>query len=197
MQYKPLLAALVASFAFFLYQQPVQAVSTPDFPSCTAIQGTVIAYHPTGTHGVPGDQTTYTGSDTVYRYSETQVLQCLCPENASGIQTVWWQYGELTEAELANLQSQGWIWIPSGAAWGLNDTPYLAKNSRFSCMSSGVGGTSGESNSGTGVGGYTLATSGQVLGTQLAQTGTTRWGLLIVAMGISSIVFGKRIKRSR
>ncbi len=179
---------------FSLAAQPIQAVTVPTFPSCTATQGSIIAYYPSGTHGVPGDSTTYTGSDTVYEISGTQVLQCLCPDNGEGVQTLWWEYNDLTEDDLAILQNQGWVWIPNGSVWGLHDAPYLTKNSSFSCVARGgqVAGSSASTSSSSGVGGASSPqTYGQVLGAQLAATGTAKWGTAAVLAGILFWILGK------
>ncbi len=180
--------------AFALMAQPAQAVTVPTFPSCTATQGSIIAYYPSGTHGVPGDSTTYTGIDTVYEVDGVRVLQCLCPDNGEGVQTLWWQYDGLSENDLSVLQNQGWIWIANGTAWGLNDAPYLAKNSNFSCVGRGgeVAGSSASTNSSSGVGGASSPQSyGQVLGAQLAATGTAKWGTAAVLGGALLWMLGK------
>ncbi len=194
---KIITAFLVALFA--ATAQPAQAVTVPTFPSCTATQGTIIAYYPNGTHGVPGDPTTYTGSDTVYEVDGVRVLQCLCPDNGEGVQTLWWQYGQLSDEDLSILQNQGWIWIPNGSAWGLNDAPYLTKNSSFSCVGRGgqVAGSSASTSSGVG-GSSSAQTYGQVLGAQLAATGTLKWGVAALLGGVVLWRLGKNtaIKRA-
>lgn len=186
--------ALATAVMLFGYAaQIAQAVTIPTFPSCTATQGSIIAYYAHGTHGVPGDTTTYTGSDTVYKVDDVRVLQCLCPENGEGVQTLWWQYGALSEDDLATLLMKGWVWIPNGTAWGLNDAPYLAKNSSFSCVGRGgaVAGASAESADGRGGTGAGVRNVGQVLGAQLAATGTMKWGVTALATGLFLWILGK------
>lgn len=127
---KALLLALVL-FAFFATS--VQAVSIPDFPSCTSPSGAIKVSYATGIHGIPGDSGQYQGSDTVYTVSDTQLLQCFCAASGSGIQTTWWKVNSLDQTQINQLTNAGWIFIPDGSAWGLEATPYYAKNSSYSC----------------------------------------------------------------
>ncbi|HEX8965691.1 MAG TPA: hypothetical protein VF820_04645 [Patescibacteria group bacterium] len=60
--------------ALFAAVTPAFASTTPDFPACSSPQGSTIASYDSGTHGIPGDSSTYTGSDTVYQVNESQVL---------------------------------------------------------------------------------------------------------------------------
>ncbi len=110
------------------------AQSNPSFPSCNAPQGSVIASYSEGTHGVPGDSTTYTGADNVYQVSGNQVLQCFCG-GSNGIQSNWWKVGNLSSGDISYWQSQGWTYIPDGSAWGLESTGYLAYNAHYTCSS--------------------------------------------------------------
>ena len=114
---------------------PVVASTTPSYPSCIAPTGTVKASYPGGNHGIVGDTSLHTGSDTVYTLSGESLMQCFCGEDGKGIQTNWYRIPETSEQEISVLESQGWIYIPSGAAWGLDDVPYMAKNSDYSCKS--------------------------------------------------------------
>lgn len=50
---------------------------------------------------------------------------------------------DLTSDQVKVYQSQGWIYVPSGAAWGLSDVPYLAQNVDFSCSGSSSSSSSG------------------------------------------------------
>jgi len=108
----------------------------PVFPSCLNPQGKLIAQYSSGTHGVPGMNQTFTGSDSVYTLSSSSVIQCLCPENGQGIQTNWMKASDLSQAEISILEKQGWVYITNGLVWGLDDGPYMAQNTNFSCPSS-------------------------------------------------------------
>ena len=111
------------------------AVSPPDFPSCLAPTGSLKVSYTSGTHGIPGDLGTYTGSDSVYQVvGSDRLIQCFCPASGtSGIQTNWWKVGDLSGGEIDDFVKLGWIYVPSGALWGLDDVAYLAKNVSFSC----------------------------------------------------------------
>ena len=111
-------------------------VTIPSFPSCTKPQGSVVVTYKNGIHGIPGDTATYTGSDTVYNLSEDTLTQCFCSENSDGVQTNWWRISSLNEDEIAYLKALGWIYIPNGAKWGLEEAPYMAQNTQFGCSSS-------------------------------------------------------------
>lgn len=118
------------------------ATTTPTFPLCANPQGQVKSNYDSGTHGVAGDSSTYSGKDTVYTLSGNTLTQCLCTNSGSGIQTNWWKASSLSQEEIDVLISQGWVLIPNGSSWGLDSAPYLAKNSNYSCSSSGSGGAS-------------------------------------------------------
>lgn len=109
------------------------SITKPNFPSCEDPEGQLKASYPNGTHGVPGDTTTYTGRDTVYTLSDNTLIQCLCTDQGKGIQTNWWKVSSLTENEINQLKAEGWIFVPNGSAWGLEETTYMAKNESFSC----------------------------------------------------------------
>lgn len=125
--------ALLFLFLILSVVSPVLAVDTPNFPACVSAQGTVIANYPSGTHGIVGDSRTYTGSDKVFSISETTLVQCFCSQDGAGIQTNWWKISSLDEEQLSELKAQGWIYVPTGAVWGLDDTAYMAKNANYSC----------------------------------------------------------------
>lgn len=180
-----------------LTSTPVSALEVPPFTACPAPGGTIIASYSDGTHGVPGDPTTYTGSDIVYQLNQSQVVQCLCPPNSAGVQTWWWKAGELSPDDEATLLNQGWIYIPTGATWGLEDEPYYAKNIAYSCTGTGgTGGTGGGSGSGgssgtsdssaSGTGGSITSgvSVGQVLGA-FAATGNIEHIALYAAASLS------------
>jgi hypothetical protein len=123
----------------FLGVPKALAVTTPTFPICANPQGTVVVSYTSGTHGIPGSPTSYSGSDAVYRLSDTALSQCFCSTNGEGIQTNWWKVSSLTDSEIAILKSEGWISIPDGSVWGLDSGPYMALNSNYLC--GGVGGS--------------------------------------------------------
>lgn len=154
------------------------ALTTQSFPSCVNPQGSIKARYTAGTHGIVGDSRTFNGSDTVYTLTDSTLLQCFCPDNGQGIQTNWWKVAGITESEKNYYVNQGWIYIPSGAAWGLEDTPYLAKNNSFIC--------------GGGIGG------GDVLGTStlgLAATGNSTYILQIALVGFIALALAYILKK--
>lgn len=169
---------------------PVFATDTPSFPLCTNPQGSVKVSYSTGTHGIPGRFETFTGSDTVYQVSPDTLVQCFCPESGSeGFQTDWWKVSHLSEDEIQNLINDGWIYIPNGALWGLDEDPYLAQNLNYDCkLSTGTGG------GGQGGGAVAAVSSaGQVLG--LAATGNITAILTLVFAGLFSITVGFILKK--
>lgn len=116
----------------------VQAFDLPSFSSCPTPGGDPQAQYSSGTHGIPGDVTTYTGSDSVFKLNSSQLVQCFCPEPStgnSGIQTNWWKISDLTQNEINSLKNLGWVFIPDGTVWGLDPGAFLAANSSFSCGS--------------------------------------------------------------
>ena len=80
-----------------------------------------------------GDGTQYTGSDIVYQLDSGNLAQCFCSTNGEGIQTNWWKDSSLTAEEHQILINSGWIYVPNGALWGLEETQYMTFNSNFSC----------------------------------------------------------------
>ncbi len=93
------------------------------------------AHYDFGVHGIPGVGN-LEGSDDVYSQTLGNFLQCFCPvDNSYGTQTNWWnvQRAGLTQEQISQFQSQGWILIDTGAGWNLFDEKYLVRNSSFSC----------------------------------------------------------------
>lgn len=181
-----------------------QAAIAPTFPSCLNPQGDVKVEHKNGIHGVPGDTNTYTGIDTVYYLTEDTLTQCLCPTNGNAIQTNWWNVKSLEQDEIDSLVNQGWIFVPSGSAWGLQEDPYLAQNIKYSCVggaggggnnnsSNSSGGSSNSSSGGQGGGGEVSSTYTQVL--SLASTGNIVTIYLLFVIGISLLISGMYIQR--
>ena len=189
---------------FFTLVNNVYAIIVPTFPSCINPQGEKIVYYSNGVHGVPGDMTTYTGSDAVYRLSETTLMQCLCPADGRGIQTNWWKVTFLTHDEIDSLISKGSKYVPNGLAWGLTDDPYLVKNLTYSCLTTtsnggtgggGGAGSSSSSSSGAQSGSVSgLSTYGSILG--LASTGNIKTIIFFNISGITLILFGLYLKRN-
>lgn len=173
-----------------------QSATPPSFPSCTNPTGTVKVSYPSGTHGIPGNSGTFSGSDTVYDLGSGNHIQCFCAEDGNGIQTNWWNVNSLTEEEINILLSQGWTYIPTGSVWGLEDDPYLVQNANYSCR----GGTNGSSsdNGGGGGGGGVAGTStsiGSVLG--LAATGVILPLYLFGSLGFISLSLGLYLLKRR
>jgi hypothetical protein len=167
---------------------PVAASSVPSFPACPNPGGELIASYDSGKHGVPGDTSEYDGSDKVFKLNDAQVVQCLCPTSGSGVQTLWWKNPGISADEQSILLKDGWIRIPKGSLWGLDDSEYFAKNSTFNCRGGDNGGTGGggsvngaSTSSDNGVGGA----AGAILGSStLAATGN--WMNVFLAFGIAS-----------
>jgi len=157
-------------FLIFLVPFSFAAVTPPEFPSCVNPQGTVRVSYSSGTHGVPGVTTSYQGSDTVYNISDNALSQCLCTDDGEGIQTNWWKVSSLTANEIESFKSQGWILVPDGSVWGLENVAYLTKNANYSCR--GIGGVGG----------------GDVLG--LAATGNIKVIYVLLLIGASSLFAG-------
>jgi|SRR3989338_2767709 len=157
--------------------QSAYAVTVPQYPSCVAPSGLVKVSYPNGTHGIVGSSLDYTGSDTVYQINSDQVTQCFCPNDGNGgIQTNWLNTTGLSQEDIDVLKHDGWILIPNGTLWGLDEGSYLAKNIDFTCK----GGT-GSSN------GQTQSASGSVLAgaiQALAGTGNTVIMITIFLIGL-------------
>jgi hypothetical protein len=114
-------------------QENGNIIPKPTFPKCSTPQGQTVVYHITGVHGIPGDSGTYTGSDEVFRLTEDTLTQCFCSINDDGIQSNWWKVSSLTIDEVEELVALGWVYIPNGALWGLDEAPYMVQNTRYDC----------------------------------------------------------------
>jgi uncharacterized membrane protein YgcG len=200
---KRLVIICLLAVLFPLNTTVVRAVSDPPLFSCSAPVGSSIASYSSGTHGIPGDTGTYTGSDAVYRVDSDHLLQCFCPDNnTSGIQSNWWKVTGLDQEEISYFQKRGWIYIPNGSQWGLEEAPYLVKNDFYACHSngggnggSGGGSSSSSSTSGSsesGVGGV----AGSILGVStLAATGSARTILLFALVSLVFAYAAYRLRR--
>lgn len=118
-----------------------QTVSPPSFPACPdkifTERGDRASYD-FGIHGIPGVGN-LVGRDDVYTLSDGNFLQCFCPPEGSGDtgwQTNWWDIdiANLTEEQINQFISEGWLLEVNGLDWNLLDDRYLAKNSNFSCL---------------------------------------------------------------
>lgn len=177
------------------------AYQVPQFTSCLNPSGTVRANYETGTHGIPGKTASYQGKDTVYNLSGNELTQCFCASNGSGIQTNWWKVSLLTESEVNGLKSQGWVYVPNGALWGLENVPYLAFNSDYSCKGSqGSCCSSTTDIPGPGGGGGGQGGSGNVLGIStgsvlgLASTGNIKFLLTVLFGSVGALILGILLK---
>lgn len=182
------------------------ATSIPTFPSCLNPQGTIKVNYNNGNHGVPGDTSSYSGIDTVYYLTEDTLTQCLCPENGNAIQTNWWKIDQLSEKEIKEFTGQGWIYVPDGSAWGLDESTYLAQNIKYSCVggkggsSNGNSSTHNSSSSNTSSGSQSsgqangASTGGNILG--LASTGNIMSIYIFIIFGISLLLSGIYIQRA-
>lgn len=181
------LNVLIVFLAILLFStNSVFAVNIPNFPACSNPQGTLVVSYNSGVHGVVGGQS-YTGSDRVYQIGDGNLIQCLCTTDGQGIQTNWWKISSLDEFQINTLKKDGWIYIPNGSVWGLENSEYLAKNTSYSCTSGGGGGSSSSTSVNTSV--------GQVLG--LAFTGNIRMIYLVFSLGILSLIYGQILHRAR
>lgn len=180
----------------------VRAIDLPTFPSCVSPSGTLRVEYSDGVHGIVGSSSTYTGSDKVYQQSDTTLTQCFCSSDGVGIQTNWWNASSLSDNQIEILKAEGWYFIPAGNLWGLDDSPYVAKNLSYSCLpsssstptpsSSSSTSNSSSSDSGDGLGGGS-EDAGSVLG--LAATGDSLLLYSLAALALSLIFVG--LKRTR
>ncbi len=181
-------------------------ISEPTFADCENPQGQLKVSYASGIHGIVGVYSEQTGSDAVYTLTQDTLVQCFCPNEGNGTQTNWWKVSEMSLEEVAELQKQGWTYIPNGALWGLEEEPYLAKNLSYDCHDNNNDDDEDEDDDNDGgrggLGGDILATGysttrlgigGQVLG--LANTGDTP---AIIGFGITAATtFGTSVYINR
>lgn len=196
--FKKIIYSLTIAVAF-LFSAPsfVLAQTTPpSFPSCTNPSGTVKVSYPSGTHGIPGVSSSFSGSDTVYDLGSGNHIQCFCADNGQGIQTNWWNVNSLTKEEIDILTAQGWTFIPTGSVWGLEDDPYLVQNTNYSCRGK-TNGTSDNGNGGGGTGSVAQASEsvGSVLG--LAATGDALPMYIFATLGFISLSLGLYFRKEK
>lgn len=179
---------VIIFLALFLIVSPVSAQSIPTFPACPNPGGEIIAKYDSGKHGIPGDAKEYDGADTVFKLNDAMIVQCLCPTSGSGVQTLWWKNPGLSADEESVVLKQGWIRIPNGALWGLDNSVYFAKNSNFNCGGSvnGVGGVSNIS-----------ASTGVILGAStLAKTGNWMTIIAVFALAIAATITARKLRQT-
>ncbi len=93
------------------------------------------AHYDSGVHGIIGVGN-LEGKDDVYSLPNGNFLQCFCPNNSlTGTQTNWWdtKTAGLSQDQINQYKSTGWMFEQSGNGWNLLDDPYLAQNRNFSC----------------------------------------------------------------
>lgn len=141
---KILISFTILAISLLIGASPAYGVNVPTFPSCSNPSGTLQVNYAGGTHGIVGSGATYTGSDAVYSTGNDTLIQCFCPDSpGNGIQTNWWKAASLSQEDIDVLKNQGWNYVPNGSLWGLENVPYVAKNSDYSCKG-GVGGVAVE-----------------------------------------------------
>lgn len=199
---KQFFALAILSLITLFTASTARAVSDPPLFSCLQPIGTLTTSYSSGTHGIPGDPRTYTGSDRVYSIDQIHVLQCFCPSDSdNGIQSNWWRVDDLTQDEIDFFVRRGWVYIPNGQPWGLASAPYLVKNDSFSCDEPGRGGNGGQSNgssssSNPGSSSDSVGRGGAVLGADsLASTGNSQKIALLYVVGTLSALLAYRLGR--
>jgi hypothetical protein len=140
---KTLIRASIFSLILFkVFTKDAFAVNAPNFPSCNNPHEYISAHYDTGTHGIVGSNSTYTGSDTVYDTGNDNHYQCFCSDSGQGIQTNWWKVSSLSDSQIQQLKNLGWYHVADGSAWGLASGDYMAINNNYSCRGGEVAGTS-------------------------------------------------------
>lgn len=201
--FRTIVALFIVLLSFSRATFAIEQVVTPTFPSCLNPQGTIQSYYSTGTHGIVGDTKTYEGSDIVYQVSPNTLAQCFCPANGQGIQTNWVKTSSLTQSQIDAMKKDGWIEVPNGEAWGLDQTSYLAKNLSYVCFGGngggGNGGGDGRSDGRSSCPECTMPpgvrSSGDVLG--LAFTGNMQKIVLSGFLGGLFVVTGLALRKKR
>jgi LPXTG-motif cell wall-anchored protein len=125
-------------------------------------------------------------------------MQCFCSKNGDGIQTNWWKVSSLSFEEVEYLKALGWVYIPNGSVWGLQEAPYMAYNTEYDCGEDDDDDDDDNDNDDDddedddnegGIGGVLGAsTVGEVLG--LASTGDAQAIALLVGTGSLSAAAG-------
>lgn len=206
---------LLTIFGLSFGSNQALAVDIPNFPTCSNPQGTIKVQYSDGTHGIAGDSAQRTGSDIVYQLDNGNLTQCFCSVDGQGIQTNWWKDSSLSAEQHQTLLNSGWVLIPNGALWGLEERAYFAKNSNFSCGGgNGGGGSSGGSggpgdgrSDGLGCASHDCSNQGQVQGEilgistsigevlGLASTGGNYLPFVLAIIGVLSLISGLILNR--
>lgn len=188
----------------FLASAPSVFAQEASFTSCLTPTGSVMANYTDGDHGIVGIGSK-TGHDTVYS-SPLGAMQCFCGLDGGGIQTNWMKASNLSEDQIKIYQNQGWMYVPSGASWGLSYDPYLAQNINYSCNSTvnnGGGSTHGDGLTDGRTDGRTDGKSDghtsivqAATGTSLASTGNILFILEIFGVGVFMMILGLIMRNS-
>ncbi len=193
---------LITSLLFALSPKPLFAAPNTDFSACINPQGTLIASYDNGTHGIVNNTGSYAGSDKVYVLGNGNAMQCFCGTNNEGIQTNWLKNTGFSDAEISILKNQGWTSIPDGSVWGLDPVQYFAMNNAYSCAGSSNGssgssnGTSNSSSASDPAKSSVLGASTNIL-TGLASTGNSALFYITLVLGISLIIAGIFLPKSK
>lgn len=164
--------------------------------SCVNPQGEIIADYATGIHGIVGNPNTFTGSDKVYKNKETgDVTQCFCPTNGQGIQTNWIKTNQLSQDEIKQYEAQGWIYIPVGSDWGLDNVPYLAKNSNYTCLATAIVQSTSVTNNNSTTTNTTNNNTTNII-TALANTGNIVFIYAVLGIGLTSLLIGLYLRNA-
>jgi len=192
-----ILGAILGIVLFLMAPALADAKTPPDFPACSNPQGTLKVEYNEGIHGIAGETNSYSGSDAVYYIDDENLTQCFCADNGDGIQSNWWKVNSLDEEEIEILKSQGWIYVPSGANWGLDSSAYFVKNSKYECKSDNSndngGNTNSSSSSSSGSSSSDSGVGGAVLG--LATTGENVVVYTLIGLGFSLLSIGLLLRK--
>lgn len=121
---KKLIVLVIGLLVYFPAQAQEVEVTIPDFPNCVEMtEDGDKAHYETGLHEIAGEGL-FEGADDVYSLSDGNALQCFCPTDGKGIQTLWFK---------TNAKIDGWFPIENGVHWNLEDHAYLALNSEYDC----------------------------------------------------------------
>lgn len=188
---------LLVIFSLSLFVSGVSAVETPSFPVCANPTGTIKANYQSGEHGIAGRTQNYSGSDTVYQVTDNTLLQCFCPESKNGIQTNWLKASGYTEDDIQVLKNQGWVYIPNGSLWGLDESAYLAKNIDYDCSTSttSVAGSSSSNNPGNTSTSNVPAILGSTIPSGFAPTGSFKSIFITASLTVISLFLGLYLKK--
>lgn len=197
---KNLLIAIIFSFIVFAILG-ANSASAESVTSCLNPTGTTKVSYPGGEHTIAGETTPRTGSDTVYTLDADNLMQCFCAENGDGVQTDWIRISGMSDEDIKVKKSQGYIYVPNGTAWGLDDAPYLAKNTDFACKSKDSGSSNNNSSSSSSNNNSSSSNNnssspvGQVLA--LASTGNMLFIVLVFVAAVASYTLGMFLRRSK